>query len=278
MKMKVMVCAGVLFAVITQLALGQVLAQPPGKRGKRERLIIPYPPLREADVMWEKRIWRTMDLREKVNHPYYYPLVPAQERMSLFDVLKTEIREGRVTAYGNPVIDDGFTVPLSRSEAEAIFVRYDTLMIDPIEGGEPEPKAIKREVMASDIRQYWIKEDWFFDRQRSVMDVRIVGICPLKENVGDDGEVRGYQPMFWVYFPEIRQCLMDQDVYVTPNASMPLSFDDLFMKRYFSSFIHKESNVYDRSIAEYKSGIDALLEAERVKEDLLFYEHDLWHY
>ena len=40
-----------------------------------------------------------------------------------------------------------------------------------------------------DIIRYEIKEDWFFDKQRSVMDVRIIGISPVvyfrNEETGD---------------------------------------------------------------------------------------------
>jgi hypothetical protein len=45
----------------------------------------------------------------------------------------------------------------------------------------------------------------------------------------------------------------------------------------FSSFVNKESNVYDRPVAAYATGIDALLEAERVKNDIQLIEHDVWH-
>ena len=38
-----------------------------------ERRVIPYSPLREADVMWLRRVWRRVDLREKINHPFYFP-------------------------------------------------------------------------------------------------------------------------------------------------------------------------------------------------------------
>jgi gliding motility associated protien GldN len=110
------------------------------------------------------------------------------------------------------------------------------------------------------------------------MEVRIIGICPLKESVSESGEVRGYQPLFWVYFPEARPVLARSEAFIRNNNSQRPTFDELFAKRFFNSYIHKESNVYDRSINEYKTGLDALLEAERVKEELFFFEHDMWHY
>ena len=57
-----------------------------------------------------------------------------------------------------------------------------------------------------------------------------------------------------------------------------MSFNDFFEKRMFSSYIAKESNVYDRYILSYAKGMDALLESERIKNDLFIQEHDLWHY
>jgi hypothetical protein len=50
------------------------------------------------------------------------------------------------------------------------------------------------------------------------------------------------------------------------------------MKRLFNSYIYKEENVYDRRIAEYAQGLDALLESERIKNDLLDFEQNLWQY
>jgi hypothetical protein len=46
----------------------------------------------------------------------------------------------------------------------------------------------------------------------------------------------------------------------------------------FSSFVNKESNVYDRSIASYATEVDALLEADRVKGEIENIEHDVWHF
>jgi len=57
-----------------------------------------------------------------------------------------------------------------------------------------------------------------------------------------------------------------------------MTFDQLFQLRRFTSYIIKEDNVYDRSIDTYAKGVDALLESERIKNDLFIMEHDLWHY
>ena len=46
----------------------------------------------------------------------------------------------------------------------------------------------------------------------------------------------------------------------------------------FSSTIVKESTVYDRNVSDFMVGLDALLEAERIKEELFNFEHDLWEY
>ena len=86
-------------------------------------------------------------------------------------------------------------------------------------------------------------------------------------------------PLFWVYFPDARRFLKDAEIFNhRKNDAARMTFDDVFHKRFFSSYIYKESNKYNRQISQYRVGLDALLEAERIKEEIFHLEHDLWEY
>ena len=249
------------------------------KENTRNRRPVTYVHERETDIMWSKRVWRTIDLREKFNHPLYYPESPINDRKSLFDIIKRGLMDGEITAFDNPVFDDEFKVKMSKGAVDSLFVTIDSLDVEvPTAPGTYERVGIRTELESRDVKQYWIKEDWYFDRQRSVMDVRIIGICPLQEKLNANGGVMGYKPLFWVYFPQCRPLFARSEVYNTKNDAARLSVDDLFMKRMFGSFVRKESNVYDRTIENYATGLDALLEAERIQKDIQMIEHDVWHF
>ena len=243
--------------------------------------VIPYPYLREADVMYFRRVWQEMDLRQKINHPYYYPVDPIEDRSNLFDVIRDGLLiEGSLVAYSTgPVGDeDEFTIPLSPDSIRKI--------LNPIEridewdefGEKIGFKEIITPIESDKITRYRLKEDWIWDRQRSERYVRIIGIAPMIEDYDRDGDSMGYAPLFWLYYPECRYVFANADVFNLFNDAQRRTYEDLFQKRYFSSYIVKHSNVYDRSIGEFARGMDALAESERIKEELFNLEHDLWHY
>lgn len=243
--------------------------------------VIPYPYLREADVMYVKRIWQEMDLKQKINHPYYYPVDPIEDRSNLFDVIRDGLLiEGSLVAYSTGAIgdEDEFTIPLSPDSIRSILNPIERID-DWDEFGEKIGfKEIITPIESDKITRYRLKEDWIWDRQRSERYVRIIGIAPMIEDYDNDGESIGFAPLFWLYYPECRYVFANADVFNLFNDAQRRTYEDLFQKRYFSSYIVKEANVYDRSIVEFARGMDALAESERIKEELFNLEHDLWHY
>jgi gliding motility associated protien GldN len=254
----------------------------PAQSGKHP---IPLPYVREADVMWSKKVWQAIDLREKFNQTLYYPLNTLSDRRSLFDIIKEGVLPPEATS--TPVLsayspdENELKTRLTRAELKKLFTTEDTVFVpDSIHPDILVPRVVRSELGPADVKQYWLQEEWVFDKQRSVLDVRITAIMPVISKKNEKGEVIGMGATFWIYFPEMRELLVKNYIFNRKNSAHLLTFDDLFLKRMFSCYIIKEDNVADRMIAEYKGAntLDALLEAESIKNGMLFKESDMWHH
>lgn len=238
-----------------------------------ESLIESTPPLaydhiREADVYWEKRIWRVLDVREKMNKSFVYPENP------FISIVLDAAQSGDITIY----MDEKFTTPFSKSEAKNIGVSVDTSEIfDPITF-ESKLVVTKNILNWEDVKRFRLKEVWFFDEETATMQVRIIGIAPLREVYDDQGNFKYEQPMFWAYYPELRSTLANEESFNPLNDAGRMSWEDIMEMRYFASYIYKESNIYDRRLQDYASGVDMLLEATKIKDEIFNFEHDLWSF
>ena len=256
----------------------------------KERKPIPYPNTREADVIWSTKLWRVIDLREKMNHPLYYPIMEMQNRQSFVQALYKAAVEGEITVY-DPTDGDEFTVALTPAEVQGKFeIGERTETRRKLDDSGDTTIVVQSSFNWGEVQELLVKEEWFFDKHYSRMFTRIIGICPIRvysrELGGEDDEgddIVGDQvkkQLFWAYYPEARNVLAHVACYVSENEVSQLSFDDLFQNRRFSSYIVAQSNVMNnRWLNTYtRTGLEAMLESQRIESAIFNFEHDLWEY
>jgi gliding motility associated protien GldN len=256
--------------------------------------------IREADVLHATLVWSDIDLREKMNHPFYYPTEVRGNWKSLtqaiFDATcdSTEANPNPVRVY----IDEYVTIPYTIQGLNATR-GYTHLQPLTNEWGDiTGDTLISVSYSASEVYKYNIKDQYVVDKQRSIQEARIFVIAPmywLEPNnttyedqpvveEGDDmeqlGPPRRWRRFGYIYFPEIRPLLATTEVFNPQNNGQRRTYDDMFMQRHFSSVITAVENVHDnRQISEYiVNGMDQRLEADAIKEKIRSREVELWEY
>ncbi len=246
------------------------------------RVPLPYEHLRWDDALYAEKVWRELDLREKMNKVFQYEAPDDNGSQIFINLLLNAVRKGEVTAFE----DDRFTTPLTVSDIDLktqgrndTVPEYDIKQIDKIIGyvvtrSSFDPKTVTK------LR---IKEEWVFDRESSRMFCRILGIGILKtEYFPNTTKERGTSNLFWVYYPDLRPALARVEVYNPKNMGQSrMTWEELFESRMFSSYIVKSTidNASNKMIKGYiKDPILALLEGDNIKEKIFNFEQDLWSY
>lgn len=240
--------------------------------------ILPWQYLREADVMWKKRVWREIDVRQKQNMAFRYPGDENTGGGMFIEILLDAIKKGKIKAYSTTY--DRFTSALTKDQVmEMLIGKADTIQVeDPITGAITT-KIIRKDFNPDQVTKFRIKEDNIFDRNLGRMVTRIIGLAPLLDRYDDDGQFRASSPMFWISYEELRPILAQYEVFNPDNDVARMTWDEYFENRFFASYIIKVSNPFDQSFTNMGlQGTDALYEGQRVNEMLFNKEHDMWVY
>lgn len=246
---------------------------------------LPYGYIHDRDILMGKHVWEIIDLDERVNFPFYFPIEGdlGPDRKPLYEVLINGIKDGTITE----VYDSGyFTDKKSLKDIEESLVFIDTTDAgrEYYNAGEsiPEEYITKTEIEAYHVDAYKIKGYWYFDKRQGELKYRMLGICPVVPDVYTmNNEEKDYIELFWIYFPSVRDVLHSAKAFNDRNLAMPFTFDHMLNARRFTSVIYLEENVYgDRLIKDYMkdNAQMQLLESERVKEKIRDFEQDMWNY
>jgi gliding motility associated protien GldN len=249
----------------------------------RDRTPLAYENLRADDALYRHKIWREIDIREKINLPFRYSADENNGNQRFISILLQAIQDSAVTVFSN--IDDRFTTPMTKGEVvksiggDPIPVKiYDSL------GNEIGVKMTQREINLDSIYKFHLKEEVIFDKESSRLFWRILGIAPVMNVINSQGINLGETELFWVYYPDMRPVFAKYEVYNGRNFAGRMSWEELFESRMFYGRIVKSSidNPYDQFIKNVPGLTDKpilqLLEGENIKEKIFNYEQDLWSY
>ena len=234
-----------------------------------------YGYISDRDILWSRVVWEFIDLNQKINFPYYFPIDTANtsnNRRSLFDTLMKGIKKGDIE---NVYSDSFFTTKVTQAEIDEKLVNVR------VSGNYPDTFRISTQ----DILGYMMKGMWYFDKRRGELKYRPLAIAPMGKDVLTLGlpdiEDDELYELFWIFFPEARNTLHKAKVFNPENNSQPITFDHLLNSRRFNSVIVREENIYgNRKISDYIRGnsLFQLLEASRIKENIRNREIDMWNY
>jgi len=247
---------------------------------------VPYAPVREADILWEYTVWVEVDLRQKQNFPLYFPTNPRTigSRVNFFTLLMQGIERGEITPYDPFPVSDEFALKTTWEEIRtnpSIQGADRTEQQTSIYTGNDTSIFIKGKNLLEDenIQRIVVKEKRYFDKKHSTYNVRVIGICPYFYYLREGADQPSKIPVCWIYMDEARPLLSRHAAFNDFNEAQNISYDDFFMQHRYDGRIIKQGNVYNnRSIQEYASGLDALYESERIKNEILNREQDLWEY
>src|SRR5258708_4502539 len=253
----------------------------------KDRTPLAYEHIREDDAVYRQRVWRELDVHEKMNLAFVYKATEDNGSQRFINILLNGIKSGQITAF-DANVDDRFTTPMTFKQiAEGLVAKPKIIQVPDMVQDPDGSKGLMRDTLIQEdfnpeaVERYQIKEEWVFDKESSRLHVRILGIAPEKTILNPDGSFRAVTPIFWVYYPDLRPMLAKYEAYNGKNYGARMSWEELFESRMFSSRIVKSTidNPGDQFVSNYiRDPILQLLEGENIKEKIFNYEQDLWSY
>jgi len=181
---------------------------------------LPWERIMEDNVLWQKRVWRNIDTRDKENKLLGNNHDAARNSI-LGNVLVDGFFKGAYKAY--EAKDDRFTTELTREKFIALIT--------------PGSQAANAGFNPEQVTKFRVKEDWLFLEKENKIVVRIIGIAPLKEVKGVDGKITD-EPVFWLFYPDIRNHLAQRKIVSKEHPDL-LNWDQVFETRQFNGTIDK---------------------------------------
>jgi gliding motility associated protien GldN len=253
----------------------------------------------DKDILKSMMVWEIIDMNDRINQPFYYDNpngLLSKTTRSLYQILLDAALDGTISeVYEDEDFSTKSTPDGIRKKLES--VRLDDGAIEILNSGRQLTEAEKKmytdyiRTTTEKVKVLKIMGMWFIDKRDGQMKYRPLGIAAMGPDpsavgrTGIDGQPLSIGEelvdLFWIYYPNARDILANNYVYNKKNSSADISFDDVINARRFSSVIYKSSSgIGDGKISDYipKNAEEQLAESNRIKEQILQMENDMWNY
>ncbi len=245
--------------------------------------------IHQSDIMWQKTVWRMVDLREKQNEPLF-----SNER-EITKFIMDAVIDGKLTPYKNDSLDNSALEPYTISEFK-MRLSADASGMTPEEKQQqcllecdpdfedcatlcaPEDAAF---FLPKQLYLMELKENLIFDKKRSVLYYDVIAINMY---IPEEFSVKGLREQVASFsYKEMYDNVFKNDpnaIWYNPgNEAEHKNLADAFELRMFSSYITKVSNPKDQFLVDiYGGGKTGIMASQWKAFELLEFEHNLWEF
>lgn len=262
----------------------------------------------DYDIMYKKRLWRRMDLKEKQNRSFFAynneitkliigavkagVLFPYKNDSLITRMSKEEFLENlKMPEYGGDQLSEeekamGFTEDENWGD-DSGWGDDDTA--DTGWGDEAATDASATTTASadyffpSDVEVLEIMEDWIFDKRRSRLfyDIQSIKLIIPSHKFPETGLQRQVATFKYKDLEKLFRSMPEEALWFNPqNVAEHKNLADAFLLRLFSARLIKVANPEDSYIADIynTSPKEGLIASQRIEQELLELEHELWEY
>ncbi len=258
-------------------------------------------PILNHDVMFKKRVWRRMDLREKQNRPFFAfnneitkIIIEAVQAGILHPYLNDSLRtrmskEQFLENLKMPDLGGGLT-----EEEKALGFGEDDGWGDEEDGGgddwgeeeetDTEATASADYFFPNEVSILEIMEDWIFDKRRSrqYFDIQAVTlIIPAATFASTTGLQKPIGTFKYIDLVALFRSMPEEAIWFNPqNSAEHKNLADAFTLRLFTARMTKIANPENQEIVDIynRSPRDGIMASQQLEHKLMEMEHNLWDY
>jgi gliding motility associated protien GldN len=278
----VLIMAVMAFCVETPEAIAQERAS-----GYNENSIRP---VHSDYMMYKRRVWRRMDLREKQNRPFF------ATNNEITRVIIDAVKDGRLYPYKNDSLrermsKEEFLDNLKTPDSEIGLTEEERALgfgETPTGGwgdtwGTEQQQPMVHYFFPNEIALLNIVEDVFFDRIRSrqYWDIQALEMIIPADKI-PTGLERRVATFKYIDLERLFRSMPEEAIWYNPqNAAQHRNLADAFQLRLFNARIIKIENPSNLQIVDIQGQGDlkrGLYASQEAEFKLMEYEHDLWEY